>query len=342
LNGTGSSDPNTSSGDILTYSWNTDCSSDSFDDDPIQILSLDPGCYDCNVSLTVADIAKESDTCSSTVTLTDTQPPTLSCPANVTVECDDSTHPSNTGTAIASDVCDSSPVVTFSDEITPGTCPEEHTIARIWTATDACGNRSSCTQTISVVDTTPPVISRAPDLTIECNELTDPSNTGFSTATDNCDSAPTVTYADVETPGSCPEEKTITRTWTATDSCGNTSSYDQIIEVVDTTAPVISFNAQPTIIPPDAPISFTATTTDNCDPDPSIVITGFNCFYFTKKEKPIDKKESCVVSIADDTITILDSGGVDTHIEWNSRATDNCGNVAEDTFEITVVNPSQH
>ena len=39
-----------------------------------------------------------------------------------------------------------------------------------------------------------------------------------ATATDNCDPAPIVTYAD-NTAGSCPE--VITRTWTATDACGN-------------------------------------------------------------------------------------------------------------------------
>jgi Mg-chelatase subunit ChlD len=210
-------------------------------------------------------------------------------------------------------------------------------------AIDEAGNKSEISNVISgkIDDTTAPTLTCPLDMTIECDTSTDPSNTGFATASDNCEPAPTVTYSDVELSGSCPAEKTITRTWTATDDAGNVSSCVQTIEVVDTTAPEISFNAPATIIPPDAPISFTATATDNCDPDPSIVITSYDCFFLTKKGKRIDKTESCVVSIADDTITILDSGGIDTHIEWGSRATDSCGNEAEETFETLVVNPAQ-
>jgi hypothetical protein len=192
-------------------------------------------------------------------------------------------------------------------------------------------------QIITVVDTTPPVLTTPPDVTIECDQSTDPSNTGDATSTDNCDTAPAITYSDVETPGSCPEEKTITRTWTATDNCGNSTSFDQIIDVVDTTPPVISCNAPATVTPPDAPISFTATATDNCDDDPSVEITEFDCFFYTKKEKRIDKTKSCAVEVVGDSITILDTGGVGTHITWITRATDSCGNVHEDGCEVEVV-----
>ncbi|MBC2712320.1 MAG: hypothetical protein HGJ94_15445 [Desulfosarcina sp.] len=124
------------------------------------------------------------------------------------------------------------------------------------------------------------------------------------------------------------------------------SASDSIIVTVneDTEPPDISFNAQPTIIPPDAPISFTATATDNCDtaPSPSVEITGYDCYFYTKKGKRINKRGSCVVSIANETVTILDSGGVDTTIEWYGRATDSCGNVAEETFATLVDNPGNH
>jgi hypothetical protein len=276
LDGTGSSDPNSGAGDFLTYSWSTDCSGGTFGDpnSSMPVLSLAPGCYGCNVSLTVTDIAGESDTCLSSVTVKDTLPPTLSCPADVTIECDTSADPSNTGEATAVDVCDLSPVVSFSDEITPGTCSEEFTITRTWTAKDACGKESSSDQVIDVVDTTPPVITPAPDITIECDEPTGPSNTGYSTASDNCDLAPTVTYSDVEVQGDCLAEKTITRTWIAIDNCGNFSSHDQIIKVVDTTPPVISsVSASPDVLwPPNhkmKPVTISAVAIDNCDPEPA-------------------------------------------------------------------------
>lgn len=128
-------------------------------------------------------------------------------------------------------------------------------------------------------------------------------------------------------------------TLTVTDEQGNPGACMATVTVVDTTAPEISSNAAATIIPPDAPISFTATAADNCDEAPPVALTSYDCFFFAPNGKRIDKKESCVVSLTDATITILDSGGVNTHIEWGSRATDIWGNVSEATFETIVVKP---
>jgi hypothetical protein len=57
------------------------------------------------------------------------------------------------------------------------------------------------------------------------------------TATDNC-GTPTLTFTTVTTPGSCPNQYTLTRTWTATDACGNVTNASQVFNVVDTTPPV--------------------------------------------------------------------------------------------------------
>ena len=62
---------------------------------------------------------------------------------------------------------------------------------------------------------------------------------------------------------------------------------------------------------------------------------------FTKKGKRIDKTGSCEVAIAGDTITILDSGGVADHIEWTVVATDDSGNVTQETCEVIVANPGK-
>ncbi|MEZ4950503.1 MAG: hypothetical protein R2784_14120 [Saprospiraceae bacterium] len=63
-------------------------------------------------------------------------------------------------------------------------------------------------------------------MTIECDQ---PLPTDEPTATDNCDNNVNITLVDTEVPGSCPQEKVITRTWTATDACGNASTASQII-----------------------------------------------------------------------------------------------------------------
>lgn len=119
----------------------------------------------------------------------DGTPPVLTLPPNVVVECDQSTDPADTGTATATDNCDPAPVVTYSDVITPGTCAAEYTITRTWTATDACGNQASADQTISVVDTTPPVIHNVPsDITVPADAGTCEAVVTWTPpfATDNC------------------------------------------------------------------------------------------------------------------------------------------------------------
>jgi hypothetical protein len=205
------------------------------------------------------------------------------------------------------------------------------------TVTDDDGAADDDTASVTISDADTPVISAPADVTVECDESTLPANTGTATATDACDPAPAVTYADVETAGACPQEKTIERTWTATDSCGNSSSAVQTIEVVDSTPSVIACNAPSFITPPQAPITFVATVTDNCDPDPTVVITGYECYKFTKKGKKIDKGESCIVEIVGDSITIHDVGGVGTFIAWDVSATDACGNGATQECEVEVV-----
>ena len=48
-----------------------------------------------------------------------------------------------------------------------------------------------------------------------------------------------------------------------------------------------------------------------------------------------------MVEITGDTITILDSGGVNNNIAWTVSATDSCGNSSEETCIVEVVNPGK-
>ena len=43
--------------------------------------------------------------------------------------------------------------------------------------------------------------------------------------------------------GSCLADNVVTRTWVVTDGCGNASSATQVITLEDTTAPVVTFEA---------------------------------------------------------------------------------------------------
>ena len=54
-----------------------------------------------------------------------------------------------------------------------------------------------------------------------------------ATATDNCGEV-VVTVDEVTTAGACAGDYVITRTFTATDDCGNATSATQTITIVDT------------------------------------------------------------------------------------------------------------
>lgn len=183
----------------------------------------------------------------------------ITCPANVTLECGADTGPENTGKATA--LC-SGVDVTYKDSFAAA-CGNTGVITRTWMVKDGTGHTSSCDQTITIVDTTKPTISGVGGpLTIEC-----PATPTFSSpkAYDNCGDA-TLTFSDVTTPGDCAGTYSITRTWTATDACNNSSTASQTITVVDKTPPDLKDNAGASgvIYCPTTPVFTPPTATDSC------------------------------------------------------------------------------
>jgi hypothetical protein len=151
---------------------------------------------------------------------------------------------------------------------TPGNCAGNYSVTRTWTATDDCGNFSTATQTINVQDITAPVIAALPAAsTIDC-----PALPAFAqaTATDTCDAEVTLTFNDVTTPGNCAGNYSVTRTWTATDDCGNFSTATQTINVQDITAPTLTCPDNQTVDCGVEPVFGIPTISDSCDPNPTL------------------------------------------------------------------------
>jgi hypothetical protein len=331
LDGTGSTDPN---GDSLLYTW-----SGPFTGSPVSgatpTVVFPPPLGGKSVDLTVDDTYGGTDSCSAPVTVQDTLDPSITAPGTVQEEC---TSPGGTpaalGSASASDLCDASPTVT--NNATPPFPLGDTTVT--WKATDDSGNFATDDQTVTIVDTTPPDLTAPDDVTAEC---TSPDGTpvalGDPTVSDICDASVDVIN---DAPSAFPLG-TSPVLWTATDDSGNQSNDGQDVTVEDTTPPVISCNAPPTITPPDAPISFTATVDDICDAGPTVEVVAYDCYKVNKKGKRIGKKASCVVTFEGDSVTILDSGGVSDHITWTVQAADESGNTAEETCEVVMVNPAQ-
>ncbi len=204
------------------------------------------------------------------------------------------------------------------------------------TVTDDEGSTAMCSASVAVRDTIPPDLTVPPDVTEECAS---PSGTavalGDPVVKDYCDKAVLVQN---DAPSLFPLGPTDV-TWLAIDDDGNQTTGVQGVLIQDTTPPTVECNAQASITPPDAPISFTATAEDVCEGPLAPEITEYTCFTYTKKGKLIHKTNSCIVSFAGDTITIADSGGVDTRIEWTTQAADGSGNVSSVVCGVDVIKP---
>lgn len=190
--------------------------------------------------------------------------------------------------------------VSFSESVSDeeGQCGQ---IVRTWTATDACGNSSVATQTVTQTDSEAPVFSNVPDdITLACGEdieIIDPS------ISDNCDNSFEVEFEEVVENGEC--EVIITRTWIATDDCGNASSASQTITLQDNEAPFF-----------DAPEELTV----ECAQIPTTADIGvFD-----------DCSEALEVSFEDTSV----DGVCDYSFVRTWTATDVCGNTA--TFDQTI------
>ena len=149
---------------------------------------------------------------------------------------------------MATDNCAGNVTVTFLGEVqTAGVCPVLYTLTRTFRATDACGNSSSVSQVITVIDVTPPQFTIDPvDVILECdstNNLDSLQNYLDDFGGANVFDCSDVTITIVDLPFStngCGGTFRRNLRFLATDECGNTSFRDVSFTVVDFTPPVFT------------------------------------------------------------------------------------------------------
>ena len=166
-------------------------------------------------------------------------------------------------------VCDRTAGSTFALGTTTVSC----------TATDAAGNVSPGTFTITVRDTTAPAFSNVPD-----NQTLEATSAAGATATWTPPTALDIVDGGVvvvcdHTPGSTFALGTTTVSCTATDAAGNGESETFTITVRDTTAPAVSFVGGPTAgsspIFGSVPPAPTCTATDVVSGAVNCTVTGW-------------------------------------------------------------------
>ncbi|MFM7309767.1 MAG: hypothetical protein ACKOZY_04110, partial [Flavobacteriales bacterium] len=219
-----------------------------------------PGAYTETTTFTATDACGNTSTVTHVVHHIDQVAPVLiNLPQSAYVNCYGAV-PTDVPSAI--DNC-SEAVVNSTQEIIPGTCPNNYDVVRVFWAQDACGNTSETYTVIyNVSDEAAPVFSadQASTFTYECSDAVAVVQ---PTATDDC-SAITYTYVDQnEMVDGC--MSSFERVWTASDVCGNTSSFVQTIQIVDTTAPVVNpYEASLTMACDNISYDVMITATDNC------------------------------------------------------------------------------
>lgn len=263
-------------------------------------ISQQPCGYLIQKTWTATDDCGNKATATQTITVQDNLPPVIvGVPGDIIADCDQLPVPPQN--VKATDDCDPNPKLTYSEEIPQGGCQGSYTMIRKWTATDKCGNVSTKTQKVTVVDNEAPVFTKVPaDATISCEQMV--PGVGQAEAEDNCGGNVTIVASDDTTPGSCTDSYFVIRTFTATDACGNTATAQQKITVQDKKAPVfVNVPANMTIECDEAINLPEPTVTDNCDQHVTLTHT-----------------ESTTPGQCDHEYTLT--------VTWT--ATDNCGNTA--------------
>ena len=192
-----------------------------------------------------------------TIEIIDGAVPIITCPADnlgLPLGCNPTLPPAATTFNLITDLnpdpslptidggCGRSMLTVREDTTTMG-C--SRTINRVYRITDLSGKFTECTQVFTFpYDETDPVWSQVmpADTLVDCDSIPMVPIVGVDIqATDNC-GMPGINYSEMTTqsfnPAFCNHYNyELTRTWVATDSCGNTTTHVQVIQVEDDEAP---------------------------------------------------------------------------------------------------------
>jgi hypothetical protein len=157
------------------------------------------------VEWTAADADNNLDAgsiCSANVTVVDTTPPTITCPPAVKMECESMGQANvKVPPATASDTCSGAATIvndhTANGADGSGSYPLGTTVVT-YIAKDVSGNSATCMTTVTVADTTPPVIG----VSLNPNVLWPPNHKMVDIAasvavTDKCDPSPTFVLTSI-------------------------------------------------------------------------------------------------------------------------------------------------
>jgi len=186
------------------------------------------------VTWTATDVIGNISNLSQSIILVDSTAPRIAFSEDLIIEA--SSLEQNTLELVTPETSDDVEISSVTNDA-PEVFPLGETIVT-WTATDSSGNYASTTQTITVVDTTAPVITTPQNIIVDAVNTETLLEIGLATIDDIIDDSPIITN---DAPTVFPLGETIV-TWTATDKFGNTSSSLQTISVQTCGNDPLSYN----------------------------------------------------------------------------------------------------
>ncbi|MDQ3075520.1 MAG: HYR domain-containing protein [bacterium] len=204
-----------------------------------------------SVTLKATDAAGNSSTCAFNVQVVDQTPPTITCPANTTINSSASACSAvfSYGTSCTDDNC-GTPTLTLTSGQQSGSTFPVGTTTNVWRATDAANNSATCSFMVTVVDQIKPTIMCPANIVQSATSNQCGANVTFSnaTATDNCAIQTLVKTTGLASGSNFPVGQLNVVTYQATDNAGNTATCSFTVTVSDNTAPVITCPSNQTTV----------------------------------------------------------------------------------------------
>lgn len=260
--------------------------------------------------------AYDSTFCTRFYRVVDDVPPSFTPPADTTISCEEGIDPAITGEPTnVMDNCLTRTVESDFVDLTPTiACDNSFTFERIWSFVDNCGNDTTYTQTISVVDTTGPTYDTPSDTLVVCQGDTTVATLGMpENIMDNCAADFAIRHRDELVTSPCPMSYTVWRIWEVEDLCDNITIDTQTIEVADTVPPTY-------ILPPNALIDCADDTSTTALGVPTMLDDNCHMVSFTYRDEIFPSR---ICGSTYDFMRI-----------WT--IVDECGNTVVDTQVISV------
>jgi hypothetical protein len=308
------------------------------------------------VNATAVDTSGNMTKGSFTVTVTDALPPVITCPPNIVRPADPGTNVARVNFSAAA--TDNQPGVMVMCMPPPGSLFALGTTNVNCIAKDAAGNTASCTFTVTILDTEPPVIT-TPTNIISANDI------GQCSAVVNFmvtvrDNLPGAIVVCAPPSGSTFPLGITTVVCIARDAAGNKATNSFRVTVIDTEKPALHLPADIVIPCAAGTANYTVTGTDNCSdvrvvcnpPSGSLFARGTNIVRCTGTDAAGNTATgSFNVIVQDNQPPVINSIRPSKSVLWPPNhkmipititvsATDDCGPVSSRIASVTSNQPT--